>query len=73
MENKVEYCSFCQTITVICGTCGMNSCSGGSGEDPETGMTCLDCPQAALEASELMPADARIERASKNLASARKA
>ena len=41
----------------------MNSCSGGSGVDPETGLTCTDCEQAALEASELLGKHARIQPA----------
>lgn len=40
MEHKWEYCPTCQVYTVICGTCGLNQCSGGTGKD------CPDCESA---------------------------
>ena len=61
--NKVMYCGFCETFVVVCGTCGNNSCNGGTGYDGE----CPDCWLAYEQANELLGKQARIQPAGENL------
>ena len=43
-RHKLSYCGACQTLMVLCGACGNNSCNGGSGE--VHGEPCQDCSNA---------------------------
>lgn len=45
MEHKRYYCNQCECWTVICKTCGNNSCNGGSGYLAD-GTRCKDCDGA---------------------------
>ncbi len=51
--NYKLYCTQCRRITVICGKCGMNACSGGTGEifseDPDVMVACDQCESAHQE------------------------
>ena len=47
-EHTWDYCSLCDTMMVICGTCGNNSCNGTYGE-LEDGSTCPDCESAYVK------------------------
>jgi len=40
-----EYCSLCERIIVVCGTCGNNCCNGGHGKLRD-GTACPDCKSA---------------------------
>lgn len=40
-----EFCYHCETIVIICGTCGNNTCNGGYGTLPD-GTECPDCESA---------------------------
>ena len=52
MKHKISYCNHCETHIILCGECGMNTCSATygpwarhlkGGEDiPE----CKSCPEA---------------------------
>lgn len=49
-SHSFSFCSHCERNTVICGSCGNNTCNGGYGEvmssNPEKMMLCTDCPSA---------------------------
>ena len=42
--HKVSYCDHCEREIVMCGLCGMNTCSGGYGE--VDGKDCPECINA---------------------------
>lgn len=50
MPHKIERCDHCEIDVVVCGSCGNNTCNGGSGEvmgpEPYTTMKCPDCDSA---------------------------
>ena len=43
-EHSWAYCDMCDHDVVICGKCGMNTCSGGYGT--VGGELCIYCPSA---------------------------
>ena len=45
-NNYISYCTHCEQQIVVCGLCGMNTCSGGYGEI--NGEPCPQCPTAYL-------------------------
>lgn len=42
---KIEWCDTCKSLYIRCPMCGMNTCSGGYGEDKK-GCKCSVCPIA---------------------------
>jgi hypothetical protein len=43
-DHRVQYCDWCESDMVICGTCGNITCNGGAGM--VNGAPCPDCPSA---------------------------
>jgi len=52
MKHKIDYCDHCKHHIVLCGECGMNTCSGSYGpwamylKDGENIPECKSCPEA---------------------------
>lgn len=43
-QHKKDWCEHYETLMVVCGACGNNTCNAGYGMI--NGNTCTDCPSA---------------------------